>query len=213
MASSASKATAGARDQAVLRKAPVAAGFSPALDGVRAVMCLWMIVFHSYCWTHFFLTVDEYKAIADHPLVRHAVLPGFMAVDVFFVLTGYLLAAPLFRRELAAHTKREEEAAEDAVGARQAASVKPWPMRLQHWALGECLVPVSISSWVFRRVMRVLPGVAMAAFLWCVLMFPEGTLQHSGPVRGLRRRGGCTCVTHSVVPPSSRKHPRELGAE
>jgi peptidoglycan/LPS O-acetylase OafA/YrhL len=59
----------------------------PALDGLRALAALWVVAFHATAFTG--------SAI---PVIRH----GYLGVDLFFVLSGFVLAhvyAPAFARE------------------------------------------------------------------------------------------------------------------
>lgn len=68
----------------------------PALDGVRALCSMWIVVFHSLCFTAVFYPRAEFEAWWHAPqlvILRN----GFSAVDIFFVLTGYLLAYPLVK--------------------------------------------------------------------------------------------------------------------
>jgi peptidoglycan/LPS O-acetylase OafA/YrhL len=57
---------------------PFKLGNRPALDGVRGIFMLWVIVFH-------------FRA-QDHALPTRG---GFLSVDVFFVLSGFLITALL----------------------------------------------------------------------------------------------------------------------
>ncbi|MDQ1535492.1 MAG: hypothetical protein QOF28_3253, partial [Actinomycetota bacterium] len=58
-------------------------GYQPALDGVRALAIALVVLFH-YQW--------------DRPFYRsNPVHGGFLGVDVFFVLSGYLVTQLLLR--------------------------------------------------------------------------------------------------------------------
>ena len=136
-----------------------------ALDGLRASMCIWMILFHSHFWQNYFIPRSEMLALGELPLMQGFVLPGYMAVDVFFVLTGYLLSTSLFKKHQAARAKASKDGDE---------SVR---------AFSKALVPVNIKSWVYRRSMRVLPGIIAAGILWCLVLFREGMLFANGKPR------------------------------
>lgn len=174
------------------------AGNTRSLDGLRATMCIWMIVFHSLCWQNFFLKDSESEALMEAPLVKDFVLPGYMAVDVFLALTGYLLASSLFRKHSKAIASVSSppppatEAPQAAAAASQpsppdtpslrqrAAATKSQPASGSAAAVQKPPAPptadatISLRSWVYRRIMRVLPGVAAVALLWCKVVFPSG---------------------------------------
>jgi len=59
----------------------------PALDGLRALAALWVVAFHATAFT----------GVAT-PVIRH----GYLGVDLFFILSGFVLAhvyAPVFARD------------------------------------------------------------------------------------------------------------------
>lgn len=147
-------------------------GNNRSLDGLRAAMCVWMIVFHSHFWQNYFIPRAEMSALGTLPIMRAFVLPGYMAVDVFFVLTGYLLASSLFRKEKAAREKLEAEAAQTSDSA--SASADGGSGKAKAASTSRVLVPVNVRSWVYRRAMRVLPGILVALAIWCFVLFPKG---------------------------------------
>lgn len=64
-----------------------------ALDGLRAVLNLWIMAFHALFVMTYFVTQQEAERLFwKLPLLEH----GYLAVDGFFVLTGYLLALQLY---------------------------------------------------------------------------------------------------------------------
>ena len=75
-------------------------GYIPAIEGLRGIAVLWVVVFH-----YVVLRSGEF---AD-PLVlwidassapRIIVRNGFLGVDLFFLITGFLLTLPWFKRSL-----------------------------------------------------------------------------------------------------------------
>jgi peptidoglycan/LPS O-acetylase OafA/YrhL len=63
-----------------------------ALDGLRALLNMWILVFHSMYLMMYFLPKRELDGLVGSTwVVQH----GYLAVDGFFVLTGFLLAVPL----------------------------------------------------------------------------------------------------------------------
>lgn len=103
----------------------------------------------SYWWTNYFLTDEEYSTLGRRSLI--VVLPtGYLAVDFFFVLTGFLLAHPLF----AAYQRRDGGDAADAA----------------QW---RACVP-SLRVYFFRRIAKVWPYVALLMVVHCFVAFPRG---------------------------------------
>lgn len=71
-------------------------GHIPALDGLRAIAVLLVLLRHS-AWFYLHLTGDEagYRAIFNNPL-GHLLMNGRVGVDLFFLLSGYLISRPFF---------------------------------------------------------------------------------------------------------------------
>lgn len=67
-------------------------GHMPELTGLRGVAALWVVALHAYGY-HTYAT-----GVADHPLGTYFAQFGWIGVDVFFVLSGFLLALPLLAR-------------------------------------------------------------------------------------------------------------------
>jgi peptidoglycan/LPS O-acetylase OafA/YrhL len=67
-------------------------GYHPALDGLRGISILLVMLYHLQ------VIVSYYSAKRDFGFVRHIALPsGFLGVDVFFVLSGFLITSILLR--------------------------------------------------------------------------------------------------------------------
>jgi peptidoglycan/LPS O-acetylase OafA/YrhL len=66
------------------------------IDGLRALSVLWMIAFHCIFFLGSFVTLDRYIAILWSPAV-YIPSAGHFGVDIFFVISGYLIAALLLR--------------------------------------------------------------------------------------------------------------------
>ncbi len=72
------------------------------LDGLRALAILLVISFHSWYFLQFVLpTTEAFLAFSDSlPWVLGFIRRGDLGVDIFFVLSGYLLSWQLFRKRL-----------------------------------------------------------------------------------------------------------------
>lgn len=68
-----------------------------AIEGLRGVAVLWVILFH-YCIVRDPAVRDPWNAIVDswYPL-SVVVRNGYLGVDLFFLITGFLLMLPWFR--------------------------------------------------------------------------------------------------------------------
>lgn len=124
---------------------PRVSGFT-SLDGLRAVLCLWMIAFHSFFFRTYFAPDPELRALSNHPALAWLLL-GYLPVDGFFILTGFLLATPFFLQRKKALQQNPES---------------------------EGKVEFSLKDWYFRRLARMIPVYFGALFLFCRFLFPEG---------------------------------------
>ncbi|NJD89259.1 MAG: acyltransferase [Betaproteobacteria bacterium] len=72
-------------------------GNIPAIEGMRGIAVLWVMVFH-------YVVVRDGKfadafivALKDWPVLDAFVRNGYLGVDLFFLITGFLLTLPWFR--------------------------------------------------------------------------------------------------------------------
>jgi peptidoglycan/LPS O-acetylase OafA/YrhL len=68
-------------------------GNFPALDGLRAIAALLIVCFHCYIWSPFIVPFASLP-----PWVRRLWFNGWVGVDIFFVLSGFLIARMLFNQ-------------------------------------------------------------------------------------------------------------------
>ena len=84
--------------------APPAPDRVAALDGVRGLAILLVVVLHS---TFFGFLLPSAEPLGEHhPVVRLALL-GWCGVDVFFVLSGFLITGILLRSKERPHYFRD----------------------------------------------------------------------------------------------------------
>jgi peptidoglycan/LPS O-acetylase OafA/YrhL len=68
-----------------------------AIEGLRAVAVLWVILFH-YLLVRDPAARDPWNAwIGGIDALRHVIGSGYLGVDLFFLITGFLLVLPWFR--------------------------------------------------------------------------------------------------------------------
>jgi peptidoglycan/LPS O-acetylase OafA/YrhL len=68
------------------------------LHGVRALMTLWVTSFHSHWFGGMFLTKPEFYNMLWFNPTTIPLMRGLSAVDVFFLMTGFLLAEPILTK-------------------------------------------------------------------------------------------------------------------
>jgi peptidoglycan/LPS O-acetylase OafA/YrhL len=74
------------------------AGYIPAIEGMRGIAVLWVILFHYVVVRDGHFDDPAIAAIsAVHPL-NVLVRNGYLGVDLFFLITGFLLTLPWFMR-------------------------------------------------------------------------------------------------------------------
>src|SRR6185312_9895436 len=72
-------------------------GTIPAIDGLRGVAVLWVVAFHYVVVRSLAGIRDPWiEALARAPLVDTLARSGYLGVDLFFLISGFLLAAPWF---------------------------------------------------------------------------------------------------------------------
>jgi peptidoglycan/LPS O-acetylase OafA/YrhL len=70
-------------------------GNLPALDGLRGVAVLWVIFFHAYVLRR--SLGDPWMGLAaSSPHLEPVIGAGYLGVDLFFLISGFLLALPWF---------------------------------------------------------------------------------------------------------------------
>jgi peptidoglycan/LPS O-acetylase OafA/YrhL len=88
----------------VCRADPAAARIA-CIDGLRALSILWMIGFHVLFMAGYWLQPDQYIRLSRSPALT-LFAKGHLGVEVFFVLSGYLIARLLLCEQAATGTLR-----------------------------------------------------------------------------------------------------------
>jgi peptidoglycan/LPS O-acetylase OafA/YrhL len=74
-------------------------GYIPAIEGLRGIAVLWVVVFH-YVVVRSGQFADPLIAWIDaSPFLKIIVRNGFLGVDLFFLITGFLLTLPWFKHQ------------------------------------------------------------------------------------------------------------------
>ncbi len=69
--------------------------FAP-VDGLRAISVLWMIAFHAIYFVGWFVGREPFAGLLSHNALR-PLENGHLGVDIFFVISGYLIASLLLK--------------------------------------------------------------------------------------------------------------------
>lgn len=153
-----------------------AVGRIPALDGVRGVAVLWVILFH-YAALGDAGRDPWLAAINAVPLVDAVVRNGYLGVDLFFLISGFLLVLPWFVR-------READLAPPSARDFYLRRVRRIvPAYYVHLALLFLLFVPLLRGWDYwRHDLYVIAwnGVAHAGFLHTTSALTSGTLGVNG---------------------------------
>ena len=72
-------------------------GYIASVEGLRGVAVAWVMLFH-YCVVRSTGGKDPWIALADgSPALGAVIRNGYLGVDLFFLITGFLLALPWLR--------------------------------------------------------------------------------------------------------------------
>lgn len=73
-------------------------GYIPAIEGLRGIAVLWVVAFHYVALRSGQFTDPVTEWIDASPVASILVRNGFLGVDLFFLITGFLLTLPWFKR-------------------------------------------------------------------------------------------------------------------
>ena len=171
-----------------------------ALDGLRSIANLWIIAFHSLCFMINWMCRHEFQAIAKvtwscwhfphcgsnpHCCAPSPAPPtaqsqwllsiGYLVVDAFLVLTGFLLGLQFMRKAAKASVALSKRAAD---GDSRASALERTSAASDEQA-GCC--SRHEGSW-YRRFVRIMPPIALALVLHCLVLFP-GCAYNLGSIR------------------------------
>jgi peptidoglycan/LPS O-acetylase OafA/YrhL len=82
------------------RRVTASGNYLPEVDGLRFVAIVWVVLLHAY---GFFLKKSGpfTEGLKDYPLLDYILMRGAFGVDMFFTISGFVLALPFARHALA----------------------------------------------------------------------------------------------------------------
>lgn len=93
-------AAARAQSAAISESVRREVGYIPAIEGLRGIAVLWVVVFH-YVSVRSGHIADPFVAWVDGSIpLKVIVRNGFLGVDLFFLITGFLLTLPWFKHAM-----------------------------------------------------------------------------------------------------------------
>ena len=132
----------------------------PVLDGVRAVLCLGMILYHSFEFLLPFVPGPAANTLFNHPAV-YLLSVGPVLVDWFFVLTGFLTALPLLQQEKRWLRRQKDQPTATLIDS----SDNPHNF--------------TVSGFWYRRFTRFLPSWVLTYAVHALVLFPDVWLTRS----------------------------------
>ena len=121
-----------------------------SLDGLRALAVSWVILYHALCVpTFFFVGPTNYNQFIGQWYMQFA-FSGAMGVDLFFVLSGFLIVSllvPEGRKAAAVGANVAAQAADDALASTESRA-----------ALGTCNAGVRYGAFLLKRFLRLAPA-------------------------------------------------------
>lgn len=134
----------------------------------------------------YFLTDEQFDTFGRDSGIA-VFLNGYMAVDFFFILSGFVVSLPMIH----AHNAALAGGATEAQAARAA-------------------VP-SLPDAFFRRIARLWPSIFLVGALWCKVLFPSGlfpmTMLRSERTIGLLAAGNMTAANTEQFPTGCEAFP------
>ena len=129
----------------------------PALTGYRALLCIWIVSWHSLFFQYYFVPDADHRALTHHPLLSLTVL-GYIPVDAFLLLTGLLISYPLITTE--------------------AKTIKQYQQNIDNNNNNNNIsLSFSLASFYARRFARALPCFFLTLFCYCVIFAPKEFFQ------------------------------------